>query len=141
MKDIDEFGLTNNKDYYDAALAFRQSAIDDGWIARPTYDFESIDRHSTLVKDGFRMHVMSRDNTDKPERHKYQASINIWGPDTLCIKPPKVYDWNFIKEGKLRCNNCNKIVDRIYHYSFAGRCCKECLPEMQKKHEYPGWSD
>lgn len=39
------------------------------------------------------------------------------------------------------CPVCGKVVPYKdqKRYSFAGRCCPECLPEMQKKYEQPGW--
>jgi len=39
------------------------------------------------------------------------------------------------------CPVCGKNVpfSEQSQYSFAGRCCKDCLPAMKKKHEYPGW--
>lgn len=39
------------------------------------------------------------------------------------------------------CPVCGKSVPFTNQsgFSFAGRCCKDCLPEMKKKYEYPGW--
>lgn len=41
------------------------------------------------------------------------------------------------------CPVCNKSVPykNQSHYSFAGRCCKECLPAMKEKYEAPGWNN
>ena len=39
------------------------------------------------------------------------------------------------------CPKCGKRVGlaNMKQYSFAGRCCPDCLPGMQEKHEQPGW--
>lgn len=48
---------------------------------------------------------------------------------------------NMAKIALSTCPVCGKSVPykEQFGYSFAGRCCEECLPEMKKKHEYPGW--
>ena len=40
-----------------------------------------------------------------------------------------------------KCPVCGKAVKyKDQHtFSFAGRCCADCLPRMRKEHEYPGW--
>lgn len=40
------------------------------------------------------------------------------------------------------CPICNKTVPykQQGHYSFAGRCCKDCLPAMKEKYETSGWN-
>ena len=39
------------------------------------------------------------------------------------------------------CPKCGKDVGlaNMHRYSFAGRCCEECLPKMREIHEQPGW--
>lgn len=39
------------------------------------------------------------------------------------------------------CPNCHKVVGRknMKWYSFAGRCCPDCLPALKKEYEQPGW--
>ena len=39
------------------------------------------------------------------------------------------------------CPKCKKEIsfNKQVRYSFQGRCCPDCLPEMQKEYEYPGW--
>ena len=48
---------------------------------------------------------------------------------------------NKAKEEINKCPECGKIVPYKEQsgFSFAGRCCKDCLPAMKEKHEYPGW--
>lgn len=40
-----------------------------------------------------------------------------------------------------KCPICGKSVtySEQSRYSFAGRCCKDCLPKMKEKYEKPGW--
>jgi len=39
------------------------------------------------------------------------------------------------------CPVCNKVVpfNEQHLYSFAGKCCSDCLPKMKKKYEQPCW--
>lgn len=39
------------------------------------------------------------------------------------------------------CPICKKKVGHklMKRYSFAGRCCPDCLPRMKEEHEYAGW--
>ena len=39
------------------------------------------------------------------------------------------------------CPVCGKSVpfSEQHQYSFANRCCKDCLPAMKEKYEQPGW--
>ncbi len=134
-----DFGFTNDKEQYDAAIAFRKDAVKDGWSIKPTYiTLESIDRASTLEKEGFKCSILTRTNIGK---WKYQASVAIWGSDGMVISAPFKYDWNVIKAGLRRCNTCKKEDVDVFCVGFAGRVCKECLPEQRKKHEYPGWTN
>ena len=40
-----------------------------------------------------------------------------------------------------KCPVCGKAIPitKQERFSFAGRCCPDCLPEMKRQHEYPGW--
>lgn len=134
---FDEFGLTNNREYFDMANKYREDAISDGWTATATYgDGEPIERHATLEKDGFKMHIMAREGAG---RYKYQASVTIWGPDRLQVRPPDKYDWQYIKDGIRRCCHCLSIGE-TFQAGFAGRYCAKCIPEQKRIQEYPGWT-
>jgi hypothetical protein len=136
---IDEFGFTNDRAFYESVIKFREAAIADGWEAKPTYgDSEPLERCASLTKDGFKMHIKSRENEGR--RYRYEAQVSIWGPDRLAIKTPTIYDMKLIEQGLKTCNKCGAIGD-MFQYSFAGRCCENCLPEMRKLHEYPGWTN
>jgi hypothetical protein len=133
-----KFGLTNDENELIAANKFREDAISDGWTSRAGYTNEAMESYAHLEKDGFKMHVMAR--TNKESKYKYSAQVSIWGTDGLCVHAPKVYDHDKIFiDGMKRCNNCGDIGE-TFQYSFAGRCCNKCLPEMRKKHEYSGWT-
>lgn len=124
-------GLTNDKTRLDAVRAFRDAAVADGWEISPTYRSESQDRVAHLVRDGFVMMIVTRD--------EYEASVSIWGPDGLHIKPPSVYDWQAIQDRVNTCNECGAKGPTV-RFSFAGRCCNTCLPGMREKYEKPGWN-
>ena len=41
------------------------------------------------------------------------------------------------------CRHCGKMVgiENLYRYSFAGACCKDCLPTLKAKYEGDGWTN
>ena len=135
----DNFGFTDNDNVYQRIVEFRDAAIQDGWDAKPTYPkTEPIETAASLSKDGFSMMILTRLQCGK---WKYEATIAIWGPDGLNIDVPTVYSFKEITKGLRHCNLCGKNDVNTERFSFAGRCCAECLPEARKKHEYPGWAD
>jgi len=135
-----DFGFTNDRADLERVIQFRDAAVADGWVMTPTYDFESVDRASHLHKDGFVISILSRDNSEAERNYKYEAQVSIWGPDGMAIKPPQTYDWPTIQAGLRTCNKCGATDVNTERYSFAGRCCAACLPEMRRQHERPGWT-
>ena len=134
-----KFGFTNDKAEYDRVVAFRMAAIADGWTLAPTYEHEPAESHATMSSDGFKAHVKAR--IKQPgEKWKYETEVSLWGPDGLHIPTPEVYSMDTLVEALRVCPKCKaKDVDTV-RYSFAGRCCNVCLPEMRRRHEYPGWA-
>ena len=134
-----EFGFTNNKEEYDRVIKFRDDAVKDGWSIEPSYGtHESVERASTLKKNGYTMSVISREKIGKWE---YEADISIWADDGLSVAYPDIYNFDAIEKGKRHCNLCDADDVDTQRYSFAGRCCAKCRPEAAKKYEYPGWAD
>lgn len=118
----------SRKRHMNTAKQFRLDAIADGWHAKPTYDNRSLDHASTLERAGFRIQVSFLD------------TLAGWGPDGLQIQIREPYTtWADFLAHALDCLSCQKPNSRE-QYSFAGRCCKACLPEMRQKHEQPGWN-
>ena len=149
-----EFGFTNDDKVYREVVAFRDAAIADGWVHRPTYESEPEERACRLSRGGFTMQILTRSRDNEvldPSRGyhhsihgkwKYEAQVNIWGPDGLCISPGSpVYDMERIKAGLRRCDACGAKDVETQRYSFAGRCCAKCRPEMAAKYEKPGWDN
>ena len=134
-----KFGFTNDKAEYDRVVAFRMAAIADGWTLAPIYEHEPAESHATMSRDGFKAHVKAR--IKQPgEKWKYETEVSLWGPDGLHIPTPEVYSMDTLVEALRVCPKCKaKDVDTV-RYSFAGRCCNVCLPEMRRRHEYPGWA-
>lgn len=137
--------MKDNIDQLKSALAFKQAAVADGWSIKPTYsNHESTDTAATLNHpDGFTMQIYTRDHLPLVPNAitRYEVDISIWGTDTLSIEVPPVYNMQAIRDGMKKCFNCHKIVDQTFRYSFAGRCCKDCLPRMREIHEKSGWCD
>ena len=74
------------------------------------------------------------------EQRKPEGSVSIWGPDSLAIAVPMPYSWDAIVAGARTCSACGKTDVDTQRFSFAGRCCAACLPEMRRQHERPGWT-
>lgn len=135
---VNEFGFTNDQEDFRRVIIFRNAAVADGWICKPTYgEDENMLSAASLDKDGFHMSIISCEHEDT--KWKYEVNISIWGPDGLAIKVPEKYDFASIQAGLRTCNVCNATDVDTQRYSFAGRCCAACRPEMARKTEYPGW--
>lgn len=135
------FGFTDDEARMESVRQYVRDAITDGWTIEPTYTTESVERAAHLKREGFVMSVLTRDNRDRKSKCPYETSISIWGPDGLAISVPSVYDFAEIQRRIRVCSACGKSDIDTERYSFAGRCCAECLPAMRAKHEKPGWCD
>lgn len=67
------------------------------------------------------------------------SGVNICNIDDIYISLDTIITKAKVEMNK--CPVCGKSIpiDKQERYSFAGRCCPDCLPEMKKQHEYPGW--
>ena len=131
--------FTNDPAALHRVIEFRDAATADGWSIEPTYlKHETVHRAASLKKDGFSMSILTQ-AMEPGRKWKYEASINIWGPDGLCIKAPKVYDWAAIQAGVQVCGYCGSEGVETQRVGFAGRSCDACLDSARKKDEYPGW--
>jgi len=139
---VDDFGFTNDERRFQDAVEFRKSLQKDGWTtSSPTpQGTESTEIWSKHEKEGFIARILTR--THEPNhKFKYQVTVSLWGPDRLAIKPPYVYDWEFIKAGVRTCNECGAQDVETFRFSFAGRACAKCIPALKEKYEKPGWCD
>ena len=127
------------RDKLERICRFRDAAVNDNWSIEQTYNTESQDRAAKLRRDGFTMNIVTRDGR-RDNVNWVESAIHIWGPDDLVINPPINYDWGAIQKGLRTCNNCGKTNVETVRYSFAGRCCRACRPEMKRIHEQPGWT-
>lgn len=114
------------------AIEYRAAAQLDDWDLRPKNTNYPHHKAAVLKRDGYVMEIIVLEKLEK-------ADVIILGPDGLAIKPPPKYDWRAIKAGMDTCNVCGNSGVDVYKFSFAGRCCEKCLPNMQERHEYPGW--
>jgi len=132
-----DFGFTNDKERYDAAIAYKDSAIADGWSLK-TEENGNCD-YFILNREGFTMHCMARLHKSTC-KWKYQAEVTIWGPDGLQIRVPDMYDWEEIQKRVDVCMSCG-AVGKIQRVGFAGRYCSKCVPAQRKIQEFPGWTN
>lgn len=77
--------------------------------------------------------------TNKYANDKTSSFLNLWGPDRLVVEPHLPYV-RPSKEDLRICPVCGQAQVDTYQYSFAGRCCKDCLPEMRRMNEPEGWT-
>ena len=128
-----------------AAAAYRLAAVADGWESEPLYQNEP-EEHAAKLRSaaGFVMHVIARSPDDRPEhvtRRAPEGGVHVWGPDGLAVRVGRTYSREEIDAGLTTCNNCGARAVRTFRYSFAGRACAACLPEMRRLHERRGWAD
>lgn len=135
----DNFGFTDDAGRLDLVARYREAAVADGWSMRPTFGCESIEGAATLEKDGFTMQTIARPPASPGGW--YHASINIWGPDRLAVKPPDEYSMEAIRAGLRCCHYCDVTDVDTQRVSFAGRCCAGCVDQQRRVLEQPGWCD
>jgi len=145
---MSEFGYTNSDADYAKVVAWRDAAVADGWTLNAVYKKEPETSYGHLSKDGFTVHACCRVTEEMKKRFahysskwKYEAQINVWGPDGLAVRAPENYNWAELVAATRKCHHCGKTDVDTVRYSFAGRCCHDCLPAMKAQHEQPGWCD
>lgn len=123
-------------------VEWREAAEADGWVFHPTYgDHEPVEHAFRGEREGFVIQGIARPERDVG-RNRYgpEASIHIWGPDGLAIKPPLTYDMDAIRRGARICGYCGQESDDTRRVGFAGRVCPTCDPKVRPSIEYPGWT-
>jgi len=139
---MNRWGYTDKLEDYLAGIRFRVDAVLDGWVFQPTYEnSEPLENAWKGVRDGFIIQGITRDNTAKKHKHKFEVNIAGWAPDSLAIRLPFVYNWEEIKAQVNWCRACERMVDETHRVGFAGRVCAGCLPAERKRIETPGWTN
>jgi len=109
-----------------------EEAVDDGWDLEATYQSESAYRHGKLRKADWVVSLNMRSTQE--------GAITIWAPDGLQIVPPQRYNMQSLIDGLRTCLYCGLSDVDTERVGFAGRSCKECLPEQRRNQEYAGWT-
>jgi hypothetical protein len=135
---FDAFGFTDDPAEHARVRTWRDAAVADGWTAEQTYQHEPIESHATLSRDSWRAHCMAREKSGG--RYRFEAQISVWGPDGLAVEPGQTYSFEKMTAGLRTCGVCGAKDVPTIRYSFAGRCCEACRPEMKRQHERPGWN-
>lgn len=125
------FGMTNDINVYNAAIAYREAVIADGWVPKR-------DDGENYTKSGYSIMILSRTDVG---RFKYQASVHLWCPQGIAINPPNEYSWDKIVLGLRVCGKCKAEDVDTFRVGFANRVCKSCLPSERTRLEYRGWCD
>lgn len=129
-----DFGFTNDINRLNAAKAFRDAAIADGWVPKQTYPGgEPMESAASLERDGYKLMIFTRDKPTPNGKWKYQAEVNLWGPDRFAIKPPDVYDFVAITKNIRNCHYCKAADVETTRVGFAGRACTRCAPIEEAK--------
>ena len=118
---------------------WREILIEDGWALEPTYRHEPLEHAWGTRKDGFLIRGLARP-IPGPHGTYPRPDLTAWGPDGMQIILPGEYDWEEIRRAVRTCIACGKTNVDTQRYSFAGRCCADCRPEMARIHEKPGWT-
>lgn len=113
-----------------SAAEYFSALLEDNWI---------LDEEKTkggniyLLKEGFTF-VFYNVETER-------ISAGLWGPDQLVTEIPMPYSYEIMVSNLRKCKTCGREDIETTRYSFAGRCCHDCLPELRRVHEYPGWTN
>lgn len=118
---------------FNEILDWIADAEEDGWTRSRLYYTEPMYSASVLERDGFVVQAITRDRTN--------FKLSAWGPDKLQVKVPRIYWMRDLMKALRVCDECGATDIEPHRFSFAGRCCKKCLPKMQKLYEQPGWTD
>jgi hypothetical protein len=118
---------------------WREAAEADGWEFQPTYMTEAVERAFRGTREGFVIQGICRSGNERYPAPS--ASIHIWGPDGLAIKPPLTYDMEAIRRGVRVCGYCGADDVDTVRVGFAGRCCRACEPTVRPRVETPGWNN
>ena len=112
------------------AIQWRLDVMADGWDSKPMYQHEPEECAAKLTNSGWIAHVIAREG---------YVDVAVWGPDGLAVDPPYIYSMDRLVEGLESCNICGAKHVHTQRYSFAGRCCADCIEDARAEHEKPGW--
>lgn len=133
---------------HNEVIAWRDTAVADGWVIEKVYDSEPMESYCRVKKDGFTAQIEARVTEDMKQWFKhhtckwaYCSCISIWGADGLCIETPMPYSFDAITKGLQTCSECGKTGIPTQRVGFANRVCEACAPALRAKIETPGWCD
>ena len=132
-----DFGFTNSKERFNAAVAYKKALMNDHWKVDESYKDRPTEEMVKLNRGGFIALFVTRKHD--VGKWKFEAAVSLWGPDGLVIVPPEKYNWKAIRRSITICGYCESKKAETFRVGFAGRCCSECLDRVRKKVEYPGW--
>lgn len=133
--------------YNEHVAAYRDAMVADGWSIEPTYRHEPVESAARLVREGFVCQILTRDKGASETREprdrglkRYEASLSMWGPDRLALRPPYPYSFAACEARTRTCHDCGKSDVPTERVGFAGRVCADSLPAARKRVETPGWN-
>ena len=114
---------------------WHRQPIYEGWEAKDEFGNPSPDGDWKYTKEGFSIHIYN-----SAVRGNAALDLSAWGPDKLAVTVNLPYSMDSLRHELQRCHECGAYPVETVRYSFAGRCCKQCRPELAKKYEFPGWT-
>jgi len=120
--------------------AWKIAAFTDGWGVQRSYQNEPVDSACTMWRHDpdFKALLLMREKSETRTRGYF--NISIWGPDGLFVRPIFPYHMATLLDELHVCSSCGAKNITPYRYSFAGRCCADCLPKLQARYERDGWN-
>lgn len=135
-----EYGFTNDPDLLAATQAWRDAAVADGWSVEPTYgDHEPVESAAKLTRQGWVCLILTR-TKEAGRKWRFEAEVSVWAPDRLRVETPAFYDFEALVAGTRVCSACKAADVETQRFSFAGRCCAACRPEMARQTEQGNWT-
>lgn len=111
----------------------------DGWEQSQIYPGSATQGECYRYKrDGWTIQIY---DYQSPHNHEWKQSVSAWGPGTLAVKLPELYDWAEIQRRSNVCQYCKREVPETVRLGFAGRACPECREKLAPTVEYQGWAN
>lgn len=101
-----------------AIVAWRNAALEDGWVLIPKFPGVPWKQACTLHREGFVTLCVTRNGPGD--------TLTIWGPDGLQVPTPNPYNWKEMMTGLNICLFCGNETEDPRKLGDGGRACPDC---------------